>query len=78
LFGANVETLPISFYKKSREVVEELARSRPSLSGHIYCKNDFSLRWAKFLGFTIKEAEPYGVKNEPFHPFYMEVNKNVS
>jgi len=40
-----------------------------------YCdaRNSITVRWLKWLGFTVEEAEPYGVYNMPFHHFYKEV-----
>ena len=78
VFAEWVDALPLSFFKTSRKVVDELRQRYPELGGHIYCHNHFSLRWARFLGFKIEPAQPYGPKQELFHRFYTEVNPDVS
>lgn len=78
VFAEWVDALPLSFFKTSRKVVDELRQRYPELGGHIYCHNHFSLRWARFLGFKIDPAQPYGPKQELFHRFYTEVNPDVS
>lgn len=78
MFAEWVDALPLSFFKISREVVDELRQRYPELGGHIYCNNHFSLRWARFLGFKIDPAQPYGPKQALFHRFYTEVNPDVS
>ena len=78
VFAEWVDALPLSFFKTSRKVVDELRQRYPELGGHIYCHNHFSLRWARFLGFKIDQAQPYGPKQELFHRFYTEVNPDVS
>ena len=37
-------------------------------------RNKVTLRWLKWLGFTIEEAKPYGVYDMPFHYFYKEAS----
>ena len=78
VFAEWVDALPLSFFKTSRKVVDELRQRYPELGGRIYCHNHFSLRWARFLGFKIDPAQPYGPKQELFHRFYTEVNPDVS
>lgn len=78
MFAEWVDALPLSFFKISRKVVDELRQRHPGLGGHIYRHNHFSLRWARFLGFKIEPAQPYGPKQELFHRFYTEVNPDVS
>lgn len=40
-------------------------------------RNGVTLRWLKWLGFTIEPQKPYGIYQMPFHHFYKEVNQNV-
>lgn len=41
-------------------------------------RNKVTLRWLKWLGFTIDEPKPVGRKGELFHHFYMECDTCVS
>lgn len=65
-FHKDIESLPLSFFKESKKFISKY----DNLQGRIYSKNTFALQWAKFVGFTIENAEPYGVSGELFHKFY--------
>lgn len=60
-----------SFVAGSREVVAEMHRRFPVLRNFVDARNSHAIRWLKWLGFTIMEAEPHGPFGLPFHPFEM-------
>ena len=65
-FSKDIDKLPLSFFKESKKFIAKY----DNLTGHIYSENTFALQWAKFMGFTIDEPQPYGVRGELFHKFY--------
>ena len=50
-FEEDVKSLPLSFFKKSREWF-----SKNNVHGRIYCKNEFAIKWAKFMGFLVEDT----------------------
>lgn len=57
---------------KSKDVVAEMLTVCTRLSNHVHCDNKMSIRWLKWLGFTMEEPQFYGVHNELFHRFNLE------
>ena len=43
----------------------------PHMENHVSVHHHQSLRWLKWLGFTLHPAEPYGQFGKPFHKFEM-------
>lgn len=60
-----------TFYRLSREVVTRLREHYPMLGSSIYHKFGKSLRWARKLGFEVKDPHPCGVHGELFHQVIM-------
>lgn len=60
-----------AFLEGSREVVAEMRCRFPVLRNFVDARNSRAIRWLKWLGFTIMEAEPHGPLGLPFHPFEM-------
>ena len=65
-FASGINLLPMSFFKLGRQFVGNYEY----LYGNIYSGNTFALEWAKFMGFTIEEAKPFGMYGKLFHGFY--------
>lgn len=61
-----------SLLKYSPPVVDDMLKVCSSLSNHVHVDNKLSVRWLKWLGFSIEEPTPYGVRNELFHRFHLE------
>jgi hypothetical protein len=57
---------------KSKIVVDQMLEVCPKLINYVQCENTISIRWLKWLGFTIEEPLPYGVKGKLFHRFNLE------
>ena len=60
------------FLRGSREYIAAMKREFVFLRGYVYTKNTESQRWLKWLGFTLDDAQPWGVEGKPFYPFHME------
>lgn len=67
------EQYPMSFLRLSRRFVWRYVGSRYSrLENFVDARNETSIAWLEWLGFTINDPEPYGVYRLPFRRFYME------
>lgn len=57
------------FIVKSRLVVGQMQAEFTSLENHVDARNLASIRWLRWLGFTIHPAAPRGPFRLPFHRF---------
>lgn len=62
---------PIVFLKHSKRVVAGWIAEYPILENWVDERNHVSIAWLRWLGFTIDDAAPYGLRGEPFHRFSM-------
>lgn len=69
-FSDGVETLPISFFKETRNELNNLINECGYIEGHIYSKNIFALQWAKFMKIKIEDPKERGINGELFHYFF--------
>ncbi len=60
-----------AFLQESPPVIAEMLRHTSKLENWVHAKNKTSIRWLKWLGFTIDEPVPFGVSGELFHRFHM-------
>lgn len=60
------------FLLQSPAVVAEMLNICPRLSNYVHADNRVSIRWLKWLGFTIDEPMPVGVNKALFHRFHFE------
>ena len=60
------------FLRRSKPWLEDIKKDYKTLENHVDERNTLSVRWLKWLGFEMNEAEPYGVNGELFHKFTME------
>ena len=58
---------PIAFLKGSREWVERVLDEYDCLVNYVDGRNKRSLKWLKWLGFTIYPAAPLGIEGKMFH-----------
>jgi len=61
------------FLRGSRDYIRSLEDEYMELSNHVYVKNKDAIRWLRWLGFEIKDPEPFGYKKLMFHPFKLKV-----
>lgn len=60
-----------AFLRLNREYMAGARILYPVLKNWVDARNAQSIRWLRWLGFTILPAKPYGVDQLPFHPFEM-------
>jgi hypothetical protein len=69
-FSADIENMPLSFFKETRKGLNNLLNKCDYIEGYIYSENAFALQWAKFMKITIDDPKEYGVENKLFHYFF--------
>lgn len=60
------------FFTCTAPVIEEMLTICPRLCNMVHSKNKDSIRWLKWLGFTIEDPIPHGPEGEYFHRFHLE------
>jgi hypothetical protein len=66
------------FLLQSPPVIEQMLDVCPRLSNYVHVDNRVSIRWLKWLGFTIETPGPIGINKELFHRFHLErISDNV-
>ena len=58
---------PITFFRTSKQIFHELTKGHNYLHNYVDARNKLHLRWLKWIGFTIEEAQILGVENRLFH-----------
>jgi hypothetical protein len=56
---------------KSTVIVESMLTRYRRLHNYVDARNKASIRWLRWLGFTIYDPVPYGMSQLPFHKFEM-------
>ena len=54
--------------------LDDLQRDFVVLRNLVDARNRLSIRWLRWLGFTIEPAVPHGPDRLPFHPFWRQVD----
>jgi hypothetical protein len=73
MLGANSATkYRKEFLRRTKSIVYEMLNICPRLCNMVHDKNESSIRWLRWLGFTIESPEPHGPDGELFHRFYLE------
>lgn len=62
----------LAFLRESRRWVRVMRSMFPLLWNCTAAGNKAGIEWLQWLGFNVKEPEPMGRFNEPFHRFEME------
>jgi hypothetical protein len=65
-----IERHPVRFYRTSKTLMAGIREKYSCLVNWVDARNTLSIRWLKWLGFTIGEPEPWGVSGMPFHRFW--------
>ena len=60
------------FLRRSKPWLDDIRKDYRYLENFVDERNVMSIKWLKWLGFEMDEAEPYGIHGEPFHKFTME------
>lgn len=61
------------FLELSPQVIDEMLQICPKLVNFVHSENKVSIRWLKWLGFVLEEAEPIGKNGAMFHRFSKEI-----
>lgn len=70
LLGSDdIETHQVAFLRRSRPMVGEMMETYAVLSNWVDARNRVSMRWLRWLGFTLFPAQPFGPDGLPFHRF---------
>jgi len=59
------------FLPRSKQWVDEQLEEYGYLTNYVDERNTVAKRWLKWLGFTLAEPVPYGLRKLPFHKFEM-------
>jgi len=60
------------FFTEVPDVMNQMLNICPRLYNYVHSKNKVSIKWLKWIGFTLCDPEPYGCEKELFHKFYIE------
>jgi hypothetical protein len=66
-----VEAHAGAFLRCSRLCLRQMFTTYESLENFVDARNRLSIRWLRWLGFTIAPAQPHGFLRLPFHHFSM-------
>ena len=67
-----VERFWVGFLRSCRDVLPRLVAGFSYVENHVWAEYRKALAWARWLGFTVEPAEPWGVAGAPFHRIWME------
>lgn len=56
----------------SKQFIQRMLEKYYLLQNYVDVRNDASIRWLKWCGFTLEAPIPFGYAGLDFHPFYME------
>ncbi len=62
------------FLRRNRAYVRAMLRDFPVLANVVDARNAVSIRWLRWLGFTLGTPQPMGVRGLPFIPFEMRAS----
>ena len=67
-----VEQHAKAFLRRNRLIVATMLVRYPHLKNYVDARNTKAIEWLRWLGFSLKPAEPFGVYLMPFHPFELK------
>lgn len=67
-----IDKHPSVLISESRKYAARMLSQYPHLLNCVDARNKRSIRWLKWLGFTIHPANPYGAAQLPFHLFELK------
>lgn len=60
------------FLTQVPDAIDEMLTICPKLFNYVHAENKVSIKWLKWIGFTLDEPLPYGCDNALFHKFTLE------
>lgn len=73
LASENIEKYGVTFYRHTRKHILAMIKQYGYLENYVDSRNVKSIKWLSWLGFTIHDAEPYGIEQRLFHRFSMTI-----
>lgn len=70
-----LEDAPKTLVRHSRIWLSRISEGYRRLANWVDARNESSIRWLRWLGFTVHPPLPWGRFDLPFHPFSMEVDR---
>lgn len=58
-----------AFLRRNRAMVQQWRQRYPVMSNQVDARNTASIRWLRWLGFSVGPEHPAGILGLPFHPF---------
>lgn len=71
LASDEIRKVSVALLRESRDYVQKMLDLYPVLMNYIDARQDTSIRWLRWCGFTVEPAHPWGILGLPFHPFWM-------
>ncbi|HBS6692608.1 hypothetical protein AAHY29_06595 [Klebsiella pneumoniae] len=70
----HIEHQPLTFLRHCRPVLRDMSRGYRVLENYVDARNHAAKSWLHWMGFTLADPEPYGLKGMPFHHFTKEID----
>lgn len=67
----DIVKITVPFLRYSRSYIDLVRSEYRYLENYVDVRNELSIKWLKFCGFTFHAAAPYGVEQLPFYRFTM-------
>lgn len=59
------------FINNCKQGVDDMLKICPNLFNYVHAENKLSVKWLRWMGFTIEESQPMGHNGAMFHKFYI-------
>jgi len=70
VFTEDIKGLGLSFARHSKQMIGMMQMYFPLLTGYVYTGHKDTIKWLKWLGFTLDDPVKLGVKGDLFHHFH--------
>jgi len=71
LASNDINEHPVTFYRQSKKIIKDIIQGYEYLENYVDANNTDSIKWLKWLGFTIDKPVPFGLEQKLFHRFFM-------
>ena len=71
LGSGHIDKYARTFMRQTKPYMKKMRRVCPTMINYVDVRNIKSIAWLKRLGFSILDAEPWGVSGMPFYRFEM-------
>lgn len=73
LAADNIEKYGVVFYRNTKKHMDAMLIQYGYLENYVDARNEKSIKWLSWLGFTIEPPEPYGLDGKMFHRFWKTI-----